>query len=77
MQALYTAIFLRGAFIFQSCAAGVYPLPLTLGEVAERSEGGEDKQIGLIIQNRHFSHLAALGFAKKAAYRFSPLSHLR
>ena len=27
-----------------------HPLPLPLGEVAERSEDGEGKQIGLIIQ---------------------------
>ena len=76
-----------------------HPLPLPLGEVAERSEVGEGKQIDLIIQKRRFPHLAALGFASllslppanpaaaekaaclhlplAAAYRFSPLSHLR
>ena len=39
------------------------PLPLPLGEVAERSEDGEGKQIGRIIGKRRFFHLAALGFA--------------
>ena len=48
-----------------------HPLPLPLGEVAERSEDGEGKQIDLIIQKA-----ARLYLPQAAAYRFFPLSHL-